>query len=218
MALLIRKTRQPADTAASGDDFESAQSGTTYSSQAFELWDGESRRQDKRHILDLGTAVGENIGYFGEQPCRLEIADFPDGVPTRTEPGEDDDPKELERSALQVLLPSLPPRSQDGALCWDLVNYMTRSQIAVLGEWLGEVMALDGVVMLSLHTGSTMPAAPCRYRISGPGLLVRQAPSGEEVACPRYSQGDLKRDWPDFEVLRSYLLRSEAQEFVLRRV
>lgn len=216
MALRIRKTRQPADTVTTEDQPGSA-GYTPYTSQAFELWDAESRFQAKRHILDLGAAVGENISYFGEQPCRLEIADLTDALPARVEAGEDDDRDALERAALRDLLPSLEPRSQHGVLCWDLVNYLTRSQVIALGGWLGEVLAVDGVVMLSLHTGSTMPPAPRRYRILGPGSLARQESAGESIPCPRYSQGDLKRDWPDFEVLRSYLLRSESQEFVLRR-
>lgn len=216
MTLLLRKTRQPAEPAKTGE--KASAESPPYTSQAFELWDGESRPRGKRHVLDLGAAIGDNITYFGELPCRLEIADLTEALPTRVEPSEDDDPDELERAALRDLLPSLPSRSQHGALCWDLVNYLSRGQIIALGEWLGEVMAVDGVVMLSLHTGTSMPPAPCRYRILGPGSLVRHEPQGENVACPRYSQGDLKRDWPDFEVLRSYLLRSEAQEFVLRRI
>lgn len=217
MALLLRKTRQPADTADTpGEDQPAA--FTPYTSQAFELWDGESRPQGKRHVLDLGVASGENVAYFGEEPCVLEVAGLTESLPTGIDAGDDDDPDELERRALHDLLPSVPPRSLHGALCWDLVNYMTRSQIIALGAWLGEVLAVDGVVLLSLHTGSRMPPAPSRYRIQGAGSLARLEPEGEPVPCPRYSQGDLKRDWPDFEVLRSYLLRSEAQEFVLRRV
>lgn len=217
MALLLRKTRQPVDTAGFAGEAESA-GPAPYTSQAFELWDGESRPQGKRHVLDLGVAVGENVSFFGEQPCRLEVAALTESFPTRVEPGEDDDPAELEREALHALLPTIPPRSQHGALCWDLVNYLSRSQRIALGAWLGEVLAVDGVVMLSLHTGTSMPPAPANYRILGPGSLVRRETAGEWVPCPRYSQGDLKRDWPDFEVLRSYLLRSEAQEFVLRRI
>lgn len=217
MALRIRKTKQPADHAAAIEDSGSA-GFTPYTSQAFELWDGECQSRGKRHLLDLGAAVGENISYFGEQPCRLEIADLSGALPTRVDPGEDDDRDQLERAALHELLPSLAPGSQHGALCWDLVNYLTRSQVNLLGSWLGKVLDVDGVVMLSLHTGSTMPPLPRRYRILGPGSLAREETEGEPIPCPRYSQGDLKRDWPDFEVLRSYLLRSEAQEFVLRRI
>lgn len=217
MALLLRKTRQPAEAAVSVAEAESP-GPTPHTSQAFELWDGECRPEGRRRLLDLGAAIGDNVHYFGEQPCRLEIADMSDALPIRVEPGEDDDPDELERSALYDLLPSLPPRSQHGALCWDLLNYLTRSQIIALGTWLGEVLAVDGVVLLSLHTGTDMPPAPARYRIIGSSSLVREEPPGKPVPCPRYSQGDLKRDWPDFEVLRSYLLRSEAQEFVLRRI
>lgn len=217
MALLLRKTRQPADTAGSAGEAEPS-GPAPYTSQAFELWDGESRPPGKRHVLDLGAAVGENVSYFGKQPCRLEIAALTESLPTRVEAGEDDDQAELEREALHALLPTVPPRSQHGALCWDLVNYLTRNQRVALGTWLGEALTVDGVVMLSLHTGSSMPPAPAEYRILGQGSLVRQETVGESVPCPRYSQGDLKRDWPDFEVLRSYLLRSEAQEFVLRRI
>lgn len=217
MALLLRKTRQPADVAGSAGEVQSS-GPAPHTSQAFELWDGESRPSGKRHVLDLGAAIGDNIAYFGDQPCRLEIADLTESLPTRVEPGEDDDPDELERDALHSLLPSVPSRSQHGALCWDLVNYLTRPQIIALGAWLGETLAVDGVVMLSLHTGSSMPPGPAHYRILGPNSLQRQEPSGKNIPCPRYSQGDLKRDWPEFEVLRSYLLRSEAQEFVLRRL
>lgn len=218
MALLLRKTRQPAEAGPTEDVASSAP--TPYTSQAFELWDAESRSGDRRRVVDLGMASGDNIRFFGEQPCSLEIVGLSEQLPLQVTVGEDDDPDELETAALQEHLPDLPPRSQHGALCWDILNYLTRAQIIALGNWLSDVLALDGVVLLSLHTGTAMPERPGRFHVQTASSLVRSGghDDARTVACPRYSQGDLKRDWPGFEVLRSYLLRSESQEFVLRRI
>lgn len=215
MALLLRKTRQQAE--AEPKDEAAAAAPVPYTSQAFELWDKESRPGGKRHVLDLGLADGDNVRFFGEEPCSLQIVGLTDSLPTRVAVGEDDDPDALEVAALNALLPDLPPRSQHGALCWDLLNYLTRAQIIAFGTWLEEVLALDAVVLLSLHTGTQMPARPARHSIQGPSALLRTETDETRVPCPRFTQGELKRDWPGFEVLRSYLLRSESQEFVLRR-
>lgn len=217
MPLLLRKTRLPAEAEPTEEAVSAAP--VPYTSQAFELWDRESRPGGKRHVLDLGAAKGENVRFFGdEEPCSLEIVALSESLPIRVTVDEDEDPDEKEVAALQDLLPELPPRSQHGALCWDLLNYLTRAQIIALGGWLAEVLALDGVVLLSLHTGSSMAPVPGDFRIQSQAALSRRDGEGESVPCPRYTQGDLKRDWPQFEVLRSYLLRSESQEFVLRRI
>lgn len=216
MVPLLRKTRQPAEAGPTEEAV--AEAPVPYTSQAFELWDRESRPGGKRHVLDLGMAVGDNVRYFGEDPCRLEIVGLSEGLPIRVPVEEDEDREQREAEALEALLPDLPPRSQHGALCWDVLDYLTRPQIAALGRWLARVLALDAVALLSLHTGETMPPAPGRYVIQGALSLARVDADGQWVRCPRLTQGDLKRLWPDFEVLRSYLLRSEAQEFVLRRV
>ena len=216
MALLLRKTRQPAETEPT--DPATTAAPVPYTSQAFELWDHESRPGGRRRLVDLGSANGDNVRFFGEDPCSLQVVGLTESLPAPVTVSEDEDPAELEAAALRELLPSLPPRSQHGALCWDSLNYLTRAQIVALGNWLEEVLALDAVVLLSLHTGTSMPPRPARYSIQGPSSLIRLDDPGEAIACPRFSQGDLKRDWPNFEVLRSYLLRSESQEFVLRRV
>lgn len=216
MALLLRRTRQPAE--AEPTDDATAAAPVPYTSQAFELWDHESRPGGRRRLVDLGSANGDNVRYFGEDPCSLQIVGLSEALPTRVPVGEDEDPDELEAAALRKLLPDLEPHSQHGALCWDLLNYLTRAQIVALGNWLEEVLALDAVVLLSLHTGTTMPPAPAGFSVQGPASLLRTDDFRAAVPCPRYSQGDLKRDWANFEVLRSYLLRSESQEFVLRRV
>lgn len=170
-------------------------------------------------MLELGSANREGLTFFGTAPCRLEVVGLDRALPLRVVlDDEEDDPGRREAEALRARLPALPERSQHGALTWDLLNYLSRTQITELGRWLAAVLALDAVVHVVIYTGSRMPACPSRFHILEADRLERRTPEATDIDCPRISQGNLKRDWPDFEVVRSFLLRNESQEFVLRRL
>jgi|GEM_PF-3578422 len=217
MALLQRKTRRPAEAPAA--EGQQTPPPGTYTSQAFALWDEQSRPEGKRHVLELGSAHTSSIEFFGADPCRLQILGLDSVLPIDVGPlDEDEDPSDREVEALREQLPGVAPQSQHGALCWDLPNYLTHAQLRMLGEWMHEVLVVDGVVHLGLYTGSSMPALPPRYGVQDASIIHRAPRDAREVTCPRYSQKDLQNDWPDFEVVRSFLLRSEIQEFVLRRL
>lgn len=217
MALLQRKTRRQAEAPAA--EGQQTPLPASYNSQAFALWDEESRPEGKRHVLELGSAHTASIDFFGADPCRLQILGLDTALPIDVGAvEEDEDPSDREVAALRAQLPEIAPQSQHGALCWDLPNYLSHAQLRMLGEWLHKVLVVDGVVHLGLYTSSSMPARPPRYGVRDASSIERAAHDPREVTCPRYSQKDLQNDWPDFEVVRSFLLRSEIQEFVLRRL
>lgn len=217
MPLLLRKTRPSAEPAQVGR--HDGPTSSSYTSQAFRLWNDDCDSGAKRHVLELGSANREGLTFFGTAPCRLEVVGLDRAVPlVVVTDDEDDDPGRWEAEALRACLPALPERSQHGALAWDLLNYLSHAQRTELGRWLAGVLALDAVVHVVLYTGAHMPACPSQFHILEADRLERRPAEGNAVDCPRISQGDLKRDWPDFEVVRSFLLRNESQEFVLRRL
>lgn len=219
MAVLLRKTRPPVE-AATGREPGTAPHAP-YTSQAFRLWEEQGASVEKRRLLELGSAHPESLEHFSAAPCRIEVVGLDCVLPLRVEPNEDESEEQArvrEEEALLTQLPRLPEKSQHGALLWDLPNYLSQAQFIALGRWLSRVLMLDAPVHIVLYTGSQMSARPSRFRVLSEDQIVRETPEERLVPCPRLSQGDLKRAWPEFEVVRSFLLRNDSQEFVLRRL
>lgn len=194
--------------------------GGDYVSQAFELWLEGMGEPDKRHILDLGPGRSSTINYLARQPTRLFVADLREDLPLHVPEMDDESSEEradLERRALHHVLPDVPDESQHGVLCWDLLNYLSPPQLALMGEWLYRKLRVDGVVLVALLRGRDMPSRPGVYEIRDDTTLRMTHDSGGTSPCPGYNQADFDRRWSGFQVSRSYLMRDERQEFILRR-
>lgn len=220
MSLLLRKTRPPAEPGPTREP-DQLPPPSHYTSQGFKLWNEHTDSGAKRFLLELGSANPENLAFFGTGPCRLQVAGLDTVLPLEVTPVEDEEPQDTaarEVEALRRHLPQLAARSQAGALAWDLPNFLSRAQLVALGRWLAETLALDGLVHTVIYTGERMPAHPCTFHVLDGERIERRHRASFGPECPRISQGELKRDWPEFEVVRSFLLRNETQEFVLRRL
>ena len=174
----------------------------------------ERLADDERHvILDLGPAVGDNVRYFTELGCKLIIADLHEslfGSSARQPDNERWFEQMLERD-----LPSIEGPSVDVILAWDLLNYLTIDQMRPLATALARYCDRRTQLFAMIAIQKEMPARPTQFNIIDPEHIAFQPDVQWQREAPRYTEPDLKRGLPDFEVDVSFLLRSGLQEYML---
>ena len=103
----------------------------------------------------------------------------------------------------------------DLILAWDLLNYLTGEQMAVLGKQLARICRRESLVFALITNAKEMPVQPIRFRIIDNDTLSYTIDSELGRPSPLFKEPDLNRWLPDFEVETSFLLRNGLQEYVL---
>lgn len=172
-------------------------------------------RQPK--ILDLGPAVGANVQFLAGLGCRIWVADL-----FRTLRSGEGDGLQSDLGSLDKLLarhlPSSDETGYDLILAWDLFNYFTREEIELVGTHLTRICRPMGSVFAMVSTTRQISDHPLRFSIADTEHLVYDGDSSHRRPAPHYTQTDLERLLPGFEVETSFLLRNGIQEYVLARV
>lgn len=210
--LLTRSFPAKAETrsaAASGPDAagvaEPPGPSPSYESRAFRLW-FESRAGGKQApaILDLGKLHPDSLAFFQSLGARVAISSLDTGLTgTRFEMQLDDQSRWA---------------PFDGVLCWDVPNYLAAEELKVLGRWIAQLSESGTMVMVCLATHAPYPASPGQYAIQDEATLrFHPNPEAPRTRSVVHSSHELVKLWPQFAAVRSFLLRSGMQEFVLRR-
>ncbi len=168
----------------------------------------------KHRILDLGPATGGNVSFFARYPCTLQIADLHQSLRSHLASGQAG-----RRDAFrQLLLRELARTgSVDQILAWDLLNYLTAEEVAMLGERLLAHCHDGSLVYALIATRKEIPQSPMRFEILESNLLAYDLESRLTRPSPQYKEPDLARMLPAFEVEATFLLRNGLQEYVLSR-
>jgi hypothetical protein len=170
-------------------------------------------REDRKYrILDLGPAVGQNIEFFSQFPCKLFIEDLY-GTLSSFDFVSPEDGFSYE-AVFSYLLPFSRNSSFDVILAWDILNYLDRDVLQHLLRHLGR-FSRSGTVLFSLiATGKYIPDTPHRFRILDPETLQYECDSTVQRPCPRYETSDLTHFMPSFRVTNSFVLRNGYREYI----
>ncbi len=170
-------------------------------------------RLERPRLLDLGPAVGANVTYLTRYNCKLFIADLFQTLRGLRD-GLDWNASVLDR-ALAEYLPYRDRKRFDLILAWDLLNYLSREEMQVLGRHLSRLCKPAGLLFVMISTRKQIPDRPTVFRIVDRETLEYDNPSKIRRPCPLYREPDLGRLMSDFEVETSFLLRNGMQEYVL---
>ena len=82
-------------------------------------------------VVDLGTAVGSNVTFLGEQlGCKLFVED----LLADFGPAAEEDVDEKQESDARLRL-AHADTSVDGVLCWDVLEYLARTECRAGRRW-----------------------------------------------------------------------------------
>lgn len=150
----------------------------------------------KLDVLDLGTAVPENIAFLSGRRMRLEIEDLYSASPPSLAPGE--------------------PRF-DAVLAWDLFDYLDRETAGKLAARLAADCRPGAWLFALVSYRQEVPSHPVRFKISDAETLAYTEIAPGMRPSPRWSARDLGRLLGGFRVHGTFLLRNGRQEFLFVR-
>ncbi len=154
-------------------------------------------------ILDLGKVHTRSLNFFQEMGAGVGVMDLDIS---------------LVGTAFEMQLEGYRDWGPfDGVLAWDLPNYLEAEELTVLGQWLEAHTTAPSPLLVCMATRTPYADRPGKYSIENRTTLVADSAGIEVNRTQRHVPNVLKRSWPAFSPIRSYLLRSGMQEFVLTR-
>ncbi len=164
-------------------------------------------------LLDLGPGIGPNIAFFGERiRCKIHVEDLYADLDRHVQRGAlDRFPK-----FLTTRLPR-PDQSIDGALCWDLFDYLDAAAATVLAGELIRLLKPGGALLVFFRTVASDERGYTRYIIEDEEHLRYRSYPG---ACPRQrvlENRDIVKLFDRLRVSDSILLKSRLREIVFRK-
>ena len=179
--------------------------------------------RERRRVLDFGAASGENVAFFSEVGCKLEILDlYPQLVERPDRLARTHEPFAIGH-LIRTILESRPGQNEDGTtdpfdllLAWDLFDFLSPEQIRGLGEGI-EPYVQDGTrLMAQVSYLGTVPATPRTIKIQDRTTLKVASRPGQRHS-PRYAEPQLLKVLPGWEVERCFLQRDGFREYLFVR-
>jgi hypothetical protein len=163
-------------------------------------------------ILDLGPALEENVRFWSQFSCWLNIQDF---YRSYREQKAAVVPEEgLEEAALSVLLPFGDETVFDIILAWDLFNYFDLRELRGLVQRLSRWCRRGTRLFALISSLPNISVSPTMFRILNREQMIHEIPTQETRPCPRHQPRDIARLMARFTVSCSFLLRHGIQEYV----
>lgn len=175
-----------------------------------------------RHgVLDLGTATGNNLEFFCELHPRVMFADLYSSLSNTDESAADlglgashwSDPLAFDRLCREIL-PDPGEQIFDLIVAWDLLNYFTLPQIAILLHHLTGLCHPETLFFALVSIRPRVAARPLAFEIQGPREISYRSSTPQLRPGPHWKEPQLLRTMPGFRVQASYLLRHGVQEYV----
>lgn len=167
-------------------------------------------------VLDLGSVVGSNVTFFGEQlGCKIFVEDLAADIDRHV--------RERRTHELPAFLESRFPQhagSVDGILCWDVFDYLERAAAATLAQQLVRCLRPEGVVLAFFNHAEPAPGAGSTYTRH---VVVDQrtlehrpyaAARGKQRPVPNR---DIQRMFDPLTITDQFLLKTSVREVVFRK-
>jgi hypothetical protein len=173
----------------------------------------DTLRDDRSYsILDLGPALEDNVRFWSQFSCRLQIQDFYRSYQEWKAAAK---PEEgCNEAAFSDLLPFSDETVFDIILVWDLFNYFDLGELAILVQRLSRWCRPGTRLFAMISILPTISASPTMFRILNPEQMIHEIPTKETRPSPRHQPRDIVKLMARFTVSCSFLLRHGIQEYV----
>ena len=164
-------------------------------------------------LLDLGTVVGSNVSFFGEQlGCKIFVEDIYADLDRHVRGGKVDD--------LPAFLEKRFPQSDgtvDGVLCWDMIDYLDRRAAQALVGQLTRVLRPDGALLGFFGTAQPRDARYTKYMIVDEVHLRYRTYAAARGRQAVLLNRDIIRLFSGLRVADSFLLKNNLREILFRK-
>jgi hypothetical protein len=210
MASLFRRSSQREEAPAA---VAPAAAGTTATSKVFPRFMAALGQLPAPVLLDLGSVVGANVSFFGEQlGCKIYVEDLFDEVEAVARRGQRAAlPERLAARLAQV------PGTVDGILCWDLFDYLERPAAQAVAARLIPLLRPGGLAHGLFGTTPVELAHYTRFAVEANDTFRLRAVKATPIARQVLTTRDIQRLFDGLSVVESVLLRTSAREILFRR-
>lgn len=167
-------------------------------------------------LLDLGSVVGTNVQFFGEQlGCKIFVEELS---------------KDIDRHAREDKIADLPEffakrfpqqdASVDGILCWDIFDYLDKAAARALATQLSRILRPDGALLAFFATGEqpagTKPAFTKYVVVDPTSLQYRSYPATRGKQRPLLNR-DIQLMFEPLRITEQFLLKTNLREVLFRK-
>jgi hypothetical protein len=192
---------------------EEVSPGATAASKVFPRFMASVGQLTGPVLLDLGTVVGTNVAFFGEQlGCKIHVEDLYREIENAARKGE----REKLADRLRARL-AHDPGSVDGILCWDLFDYLDRQTAHALAAHLVPLLRPGGLAHGLFGTTPVDLKHYTRFAIEAADTFRLRTMPATPVPRQILSTRDIQRIFDGLTVLESVLLRTSAREILFRK-
>jgi hypothetical protein len=167
-----------------------------------------------RRVLDLGPPVADNLACYAHFGAKISIADFYRFFVSRR--AEDPEGTSVGSHLFRTLLPCDGTNGFDLVLAWELLDYLSPDENRGLLHSLRELCRPGALLYALVASEGKLSIRPPVYTIEDERTLRCNAPAPVRRPSPGYSEQALLRFMPRLEVERSYQLRNQRVEYLLR--
>jgi hypothetical protein len=167
-------------------------------------------------LLDLGSVVGTNVTFFGEQlGCKIFVEDLA---------------KDIDRYVREDRMPELPEylagrfpqaaESFDGIVCWDLFDYLDRPAGQALARQIVRLLRADGVVLAFFNHAERLGDAPptyTRHVVLDARTIEHRVYAAARGKQRPFPNRDIQRMFAPLTITDQYLLKTNVREVVFRK-
>jgi hypothetical protein len=195
---------------------EAAASAAVYPTKALPHFLASLGTREQPVLLDLGSVVGSNVSFFGEQlGCKIFVEELSKDIDRHVRDDRlDDFPVFLERRFSQ------PPGSIDGILCWDLFDYLEKPAAQALSAQLTRLLRPDGALLAFFATSETADTRKAEYTrhivVDQTTLQYRPYPAARGKQRTWLNR-DIQRLFEPLLITEQFLLKTNLREVLLRK-
>ena len=167
-------------------------------------------------LLDLGSVVGSNVSFFGEElGCKIFVEDLSADIDRHAKDGTLGRLPEFLSTRF-----SQPAESVDGILCWDLFDYLDKPAAQALAAQLSRVLKPEGVLVAFFATAAPADdALPsyARYVVEDARTLQSRAHPAVRAKQRPLQNRDIQMMFGSLTIAEQFLLKTHMREVLFRK-
>jgi SAM-dependent methyltransferase len=189
---------------------------TTLSTKALPKFLSALSARPQPMLLDLGSVVGDNVNFFGEQlGCKIFVEDLT---------------KDIDRHVRNDTVGAMPaflaarfpqePETFDGIICWDVFDYLEKPAVQALAAQLVRLLRPEGLLLAFFnHTEAVTQAPPTytRHVVVDPRTLEHRSYAATRGKQKPLVNRDLQRLFAPLVITDQFLLKTNVREVIFRK-
>ena len=188
-------------------------------SNGLEQFFNHIRGETGLRLLDLSGVSQANVGFITSQGCRLYSEDLIRSLDAAFG-GHDfyENQSSAERAdAFLAQSMAFPDRHFDGALVWDVLEFLAQPLLKAVVERLHRTVKPGSYILAIFHAQERSSAvATCSYRI-GDAKTLLISPRGMRQPAQFFNNRAVENLFQGFEAVKFFLTRDHLREVIVKR-